>query len=110
MTSPHPRGSKWTTFTRLVFATYGDVCIVCRHGGARTVDHLESVTEHPELTWKLSNCRPIHGAPYNRCPVCNMNCNGIKGGYSIERARRLWAERTGAELPPEPPAEAGRDW
>lgn len=113
MTTPqHPKGFKWSRFARLVFATYGDSCIVCGHGGARTVDHLESLTEHPELTWVLSNCRPIHAKPYNPCPTCHMGCNGIKGGYSLERARRIWAERTGQKpAKPEPPPEAaGREW
>ena len=114
MSNPHPRGSRWNTFRRLVFQTYGDICIVCGHGGSRTVDHLESVTEHPELTWELSNCRPIHGVPYNRCPVCKQNCNGIKGGYSVERARRLWAAKTHERPPgqgkPPPTGPVGRDW
>jgi hypothetical protein len=113
MTNSHPRGSKWESFTRLVFATYGDVCIVCGHGGARTVDHLESLTEHPELAWVLSNCRPIHALPYNRCRQCRGNggCNGIKGGYSLERARRRVAEINGKPLPPpEPPKDTGRVW
>ena len=112
MTTPLPKGFRWSQFARLVFATYGNNCIVCGHGGARTVDHLESRTEHPELAWTLSNCRPIHSAPFNRCPVCGMNCNGLKGGYSLERARRVWEERTGAKLPepPKPKQEPGREW
>jgi hypothetical protein len=112
MTNNHPRGFKWETFRRLVFATYGDGCIVCDHGGARTVDHLESITEHPELAWDIRNCRPIHALPYNRCRQCkgNGNCNGVKGGYSLERARKIIAERNGSKPPPEPPAETGRAW
>ncbi len=106
MPNPHPRGSKWEQFRRLVFATYGDVCIVCGHGGlgARTVDHLESITEHPELVWDIRNCRPIHALPYNPCRQCkgNGNCNGIKGGYSLERARKRIAAINGTR--PEPGA------
>jgi hypothetical protein len=121
VTSAHPRGGRWDKFRRLVFATHGTVCILCLHGGARTVDHLVSVTERPDLTWALGNCRPIHSAPYNRCPVCvamglSGNCNGIKGGYSLERARRkfegLMAARKPAAQVPEkaPDAISGRPW
>lgn len=104
-------GHRWDTFRRLVFATYGDTCHLCGHGGARQVDHLQSVTEHPELAFTLANCRPIHGVPGNRCPVCRQACNQLKSGYSLERARRIVAERTG-QPPPErkPPGESGREW
>ena len=106
-------GYRWEKFRRLVFATYGDVCYLCHHGGARRVDHVESVTDHPELKYVLSNCRPVHGAPGNSCPVCRLNCNGIKGGYSVERAKRIIAGRTGKPEPPrslELDEEPGRDW
>ncbi len=131
MTVPRPAGARWDKFRQLVFATFGDVCIVCSHGGARTIDHLKSVTEFPELAWDLNNCRPIHGLPYNRCLQCrgSGNCNGIKGGYSLERAQKIIAERNGRQAspplrpargaiarrfpqPPPPPApdEPGRPW
>lgn len=108
-------GARWTTFTRLVFATYGDVCWLCLHGGARQVDHVESVTEHPELALVLSNCRPAHGAPGNKCPTCQQNCNQLRGGYSVERARRLIAERSGAKpklagFQPGKDDGEGREW
>lgn len=108
-----PRGHRWDTFARYVIAYYGGVCHLCDHGGARQVDHLEAVTERPELAWVLSNCRPAHGAPGNRCPVCHLNCNQIRGGYSVERARRIIAERAAAVTPPKaapPDPDAGRDW
>jgi 5-methylcytosine-specific restriction endonuclease McrA len=114
--SGHPRGRAWERFRRLVFATHGTTCILCLHGGARTVDHLLSISERPDLAWSLGNCRPIHAAPHNRCPVCGQNCNGIKGGYSLERARRRYAEKMAAAgkspSPPRPekPADSGREW
>jgi 5-methylcytosine-specific restriction endonuclease McrA len=111
-------GHRWEQFTKLVFATYGDQCWLCGHFGARQVDHVESLTEHPELALVLSNCRPAHGAPGNACPACSkaagapINCNGIRGGYSPERARRIIAERTGIAQPPRKrkPDDPGRDW
>ena len=110
MTNPLLHSQRWRSFKPLVFATYGDVCHICGHGGARQVDHLESVTEHPELIFALSNVRPAHGAPGNRCLVCQQNCNQLRGGYSVERARKLIQERS-AQLPkPEPPKDNGREW
>lgn len=110
----HPQGHRWHIFSQLVFRTYGDVCIVCQHGGARQVDHLISVTERPDLCWDLSNCRPIHGSPGNKCPVCFLNCNGIKGMGSVERARRIIAERiaehAGKKPPPRVRDAPGRAW
>lgn len=81
------------------------------------MDHLEPVTEHPELTWVLANCRPAHGT-YNPCPVCSVaagrkiHCNQIKAGMTVDRARRVIGQRTGKSLtPPKPESSAGgRDW
>lgn len=118
---------RWVVFKRLMFATYGDTCHICLHGGARQADHLQSVTEHPELIFSLANVRPAHGAPGNRCPVCFENCNQLRGGYSVERARKLIAERAAGRdsrrqravkrygepakpEPQEPPRETGREW
>jgi 5-methylcytosine-specific restriction endonuclease McrA len=89
-----PEGHRWHIFKQLVFRTYGDVCVVCGHGGARHVDHVISRTEWPEGAFELANCRPIHGAPGNPCPVCsaragkNVHCNNIKSGMSLARAKR----------------------
>lgn len=93
-----PEGHRWKIFTQLVFRTYGDICIVCGHGGGRHVDHVISRTEWPEGAFVLTNCRPIHGAPGNPCPVCTakagrkVHCNNIKSGMSLDRAKRKVAE------------------
>lgn len=110
----HPTGSRWTRFSQLVFATYGDTCWICQHGGAKQVDHVESVTEHPELMWTLSNARPAHGAARkgNPCRVCSaaagtgIHCNQLRGGYSVERARQIIADKTGLVIGSVKPAAA----
>jgi len=117
---PHPSGRKWTVFKQLVARTYPDTCEICGHGGAKHAGHLIPVTERPDLTWDLRNIRPVHGVPGNKCyqcdPVKGMNCNGIMGAGSLERARRIIAEKIAASgrVPPSPPAReipaAGRDW
>lgn len=126
-------GHRWEVFTQLVFATYGDTCLpgyLCGHGGARTVDHIQPITENPAAVFDLANCRPAHGSTRGRgnaCPVCSeaagkpVNCNSIKGWGSPERARRLISERTGLPMPGDEPAakpgqpargeqQQGRDW
>jgi hypothetical protein len=92
-------GHRWKIFKQLVFRTYGDVCVVCNHGGAWHVDHVISQTEWPEGAFVLTNCRPIHGAPGNPCSVCTseargkkIHCNNIKSGMSLARAKRKVAE------------------
>ena len=97
--------------------------MVCSHGGARQAGHLIPVTERPDLTWDLGNIRPIHGVPGNRCYQCSengMNCNGIMGMGSVERARRIIAEKVAGKqgkVPPSAPAAPpgrkipeGREW
>jgi hypothetical protein len=114
-----PEGHRWHIFKKLIIATYGDTCWICGHGGARQGDHVIPVTERPDLAWDIRNCRPAHGAPGNKCPTCLQNCNQLKGGYSVERARRIIAERmvaahSPAALPPsgDPVTEkdTGREW
>lgn len=114
---PRPvRGSRWASFARQVVDYYGGLCHLCDHGGARQADHLVPVTENPALAWVMSNCRPAHGAPGNPCPQCGIYCNQVRGGLSVERARRIIAERSGARTPPnaETPGirdpDAGRPW
>jgi hypothetical protein len=94
-------GFRWTAFARSVIDAYGGVCHICLllHGGARQIDHVQPVTERPDLAYVLSNCRPAHGAPGNPCPQCSaaagrkIHCNQLRGMGSIERARRIIAER-----------------
>lgn len=77
---------------------------------------MEPVTERPDLKYSLPNCRPAHGSPGNACPVCSkaagrpINCNGIRGAMSVERARRIIAERTGITEPPRKPKPEGREF
>jgi 5-methylcytosine-specific restriction endonuclease McrA len=114
---PPTKGSRWDRFARYAVAYYGGVCHLCDHGGAKQADHLKSVADHPELAWTLTNIRPAHGAPGNRCPVCHQNCNQLRGPMSVERARRVIAERAAAgqgapaaQPRPKPEPGAGREW
>lgn len=107
-------------WARAVLRTYGEVCWLCGHGGARQADHVQAATERPELEYAVSNGRPAHGAPGNPCPVCSqaagrgVYCNQLRGMGSVERARRLIRELTRLAMPGDDqsadPQESGRDW
>lgn len=78
------------------------------------MDHVQPVTEHPDLAFSLANLRPAHGSK-NRCPVCGQCCNQLKAGMSVERARRIIAERmrnrpVAPPRNPGPPPDSGREW
>jgi hypothetical protein len=121
---PPAKGRRWEAFARSVIAEHAGICHVCGHAGALQLDHLEPVTERPELTWIRSNCRPAHGVSVRRnpCPVCSpqagrpVYCNQLRGGLSVDRARRIIAEWIEANqgAPPRartaPEPGSGRDW
>ncbi len=65
---------------------------LCGHGGARTVDHVIPLSERPELVFSLVNTRPSHGTK-NACTVCGLKCNNIKSVGTVERAKKIIAER-----------------
>lgn len=96
-------GRRWVAVRKEVFRRQGDTCWICGHGGSGTVDHVESLTERPDLAYELSNLRPAHGY-HSPCPSCSSSagnpvyCNEIKQGYSVERARRRIEEKTGRPL------------
>jgi hypothetical protein len=100
---------------QVVFRVYGDRCHLCGHGGARQVDHLIPVSVRPDLGWELSNLRPVHGAPYNYCPVCRRACNQSRSNRTVEDARARAAmpkgrrRRQPAPVKPSTPS-AGRNW
>lgn len=79
-------------------------------------------TDRPDLTWKIENIRPAHGAPGNPCAECTVrcgrrvHCNQLRSGYTVERARRIiaeWAEANAGKAPPgreKPQPGSGRPW
>ncbi len=125
--APRAAGHRWEAFARSVINYHGGVSLAMSSSGhrraGRQVDHLQPVTEHPELMWVLSNCRPAHGANRgvsNPCPQCSaaagrsIHCNQLRGMGSVERARRIIAERIaehGAGRPaPVRGPDPGRAW
>lgn len=59
-----------------------DVCAICGHSGARTVDHdppLSALEAHGLDPRDPQFLRIAHGAPRNPCPTCGLHCNQLKG-------------------------------
>jgi hypothetical protein len=75
-------------------------CWICGHFGAKTVDHLVPQTDGGDV-WDMGNVKAAHGSGRkpNGCLVCSaamkrpVYCQTLRGAYSVERARRIIAER-----------------
>jgi len=63
------------TLRQKVFSTYGDICWLCGHEGADTIDHLVMVSQGGSNT--IENLRPAHGRKSSYCV----------GNYSRRRGR-----------------------
>jgi 5-methylcytosine-specific restriction endonuclease McrA len=84
-------GHRYRAAVALVLAN-SDLCHLCGHHDARTVDHIISVEEWWRLhgTYDgvndLSNLAPAHGmrrAGPNRCATCGRLCNQNRGSRSL---------------------------
>jgi len=97
-------GHQWRKVCGLVLA-HSDLCHLCRHHDAKTVDHIISVDEWltrygtTEGVNHISNLAPAHGTrgplPPNRCPTCKRLCNQAKGAGRAQpspRSRRWGLE------------------
>lgn len=115
-------GAVWKRIVSYVVSRDRGICWVCGHSGAQSADHVIPVTERPDLATAAVNLRAAHSWP-GGCPDCTraytakggqkpVYCNEIKGGMSVERARRIISERTGLALgvTPEDKARGERDW
>lgn len=79
----------WNRKKANVISAYAGICHLCYHPGARQIDHLVPYAETHDDS--IENLRPAHGvakSQNNRCPVCNLACNNIRGNLSVEAGRR----------------------
>jgi hypothetical protein len=115
-------GAVWRRISKAVVSRDYGICWICGHAGANEADHVIAVTERPDLSLDAANLKAAHGYPVE-CPVCTpaaiarggkpVYCNELKGGMSVERARRLIQERTALGLGYQGPAAEAQgelDW
>jgi hypothetical protein len=91
-------GSEYGRFIKAVLSWHGDRCHICGCGGARTVDHVVSVSAGG-AEYDMDNARPAHGwgrTNDNPCARCSdaagrpIRCNQIKGdSRTVERTREI---------------------
>lgn len=67
-----------------------DVCIVCGHGQADAVDHIQPVSKGGAST-DPDNLAPIHGV--NGCPTCLRKCNNEKSDKPLAAVTQLVTSR-----------------
>lgn len=73
-------GRKLQGLRKKVFATYGDVCWLCGHEGADTIDHLIMVSQGGSDS--IENLRPAHG---RKSSFCVGNFSKRRGGSRIKQ-------------------------
>lgn len=83
-----------------------DLCGICFHAGAKTVDHIITLADWPKDTDgrllpghdAVTNLQPAHGTMgagrsrvHNPCPECGRLCNQSRGSRQPQRRHsRMW--------------------
>jgi 5-methylcytosine-specific restriction endonuclease McrA len=67
-----------------------DVCIICGHRGADSVDHIIPMDLRPDLAEDKDNLGPAHHEP---CPTCARRCNNEKGVRPLSEVTGLVTSR-----------------
>ncbi|MET9952378.1 HNH endonuclease signature motif containing protein [Streptomyces sp. NPDC006339] len=75
---------------RARFLADNDVCHICGHAAADTVDHVVPVSAGADPTDR-DNWLPAHGV--NGCPTCGRKCNGEKGDRAMSPASTFRTSR-----------------
>lgn len=90
-------GRPYRRAVKQCIADHGGMCHLCGHGGAGTADHIVSAKEWLALHGNYDgvndpdNMAPAHGVMgrrLNRCPVCGLLCNQVRGARPLTRAPR----------------------
>lgn len=92
---------------RTIVLAASDVCGICGHGGAKSIDHIIPLAQWPKAPdGKLlpghdavENLQPAHGTMgagrvrlHNPCPVCGRLCNQSRGADQVKETphSRRW--------------------
>ncbi|GGT43433.1 HNH endonuclease [Streptomyces purpureus] len=76
---------------RARFLTENDVCHLCGHPSADTVDHVIPVSKGGVAPSNQDNWAPAHGV--KGCPTCGRKCNGAKSDKAPTEVARLTTSR-----------------
>lgn len=82
----HRTGYAYRKARAYMFATYGDTCHLCGHGGATDADHLIPISVDDEQPIDPHMMRPAHGV--RGCVVCGARCNQVRGNRPNRQAYR----------------------
>lgn len=90
--SSRSTGRSTRTFRRMRsdILSDSDICIICGHRGADSVDHIVPIDTAPELAEDPDNMGPAHHEP---CPTCGRRCNRDKGTRPLEEVTNLVTSR-----------------
>jgi 5-methylcytosine-specific restriction endonuclease McrA len=75
---------------RAAFLADNDVCHICGHPAADTVDHIQAVSRGADPRDR-DNWAPAHGV--TGCPTCGRKCNTEKGNRPNVTVNRLVTSR-----------------
>ncbi len=103
--------TRWKTITTAVIYRDSGICHICKHGGAKTADHIVPVSLSGE-PWSLANLKAVHHAP---CPTCRLRCNLLArapepSGRDASSYRAAWVPWGGPKAPPRPEEPAFTIW
>lgn len=112
----HPSGAAWNRVKANVISYHNGLCGLCDHPGSLQVDHVVPFAETQDNS--IGNLLPVHGVAKNqnnRCPVCNLACNNIRGSLSFQAGRakvqrRMKAQDTVTPAVKKPVRDIGREW
>lgn len=75
------RGPKYNLWRIQVHEMWGTVCHLCKHGDARTADHLVPLSKWNNQPYDARLSRPAHGV--EGCPTCGIKCNSSRGNREL---------------------------
>lgn len=86
MGAPRAIGHRYRQARAAVLST-SDVCHLCGHDGADTVDHLIPRSLDPTVdVADPANMAPAHGV--HGCPTCGVKCNQSRGNRLVVSRRK----------------------
>ena len=112
MSRPGWNGQTTAKAIAYVVARDSGICHLCGHPGANSCDHVQPVSQHPELEWDPTNWKAAHlfaaGHPKG-CQTPGCHCPGNRGRQDADAdvVRRVVDELNGRAQTTD---DEGRTW